>query len=69
MTDDPYESLTTAEISKLVGYDQRLIKNYPTLAEVKLSTRVDRCRWNRYLISPSTKEEHDVLSTIIEMGF
>ena len=58
-----------ADISKCVGYDEKLILKYPTLAEVQLSTRIERCRWNRYLVSPMTKGEQDILSLILEMGY
>jgi hypothetical protein len=63
------DSLSRADISKQVGWDEKLITVYPSIAEVQQSTRIDRCRWHRFLISPSTKDEQDVLFLIIKMGF
>jgi hypothetical protein len=56
--------MTSAE-SKAVGHDGDLIQTYPTFAEIEDSDRVRMCQWYRYLRSPRTNDEADILNTII----
>lgn len=58
--------IITPELSKAVGWERGMINNYPTLEAVNTASDYQLLVWYRFLLSPSTEEEIQIMNRLCE---